>query len=198
MDIALGWIGDLFRSLLSLFPHFTLVHATHGGVKFRNGHQAVMLLCNNGIMNSGVHIYWPLASRVEIVPIARQTNKLPPQYLVTRDGKTIGTGAIIIYEVSDVLLLLTRTWDHDQTINDYGMIAIRDVISRSTAQEISDANSGTDVSLSELDKRFTKLLRRRVKPFGVRVIRMALSDFAPVALHGLMLPHGTSLKAVKE
>lgn len=179
MDAVLGWLGDVFRALLSFFPHLFVIPVTHGGVKYVWGKEVKPVHHDNGIFKTGVHFYWPAVTKVEIVPIKRQTNNLPPQYLLTKDGKSVGLSGIVIYEVFDVVSLLSKTWDHDQTINDYALAAFRDVISKSLIEDISNG-------APELDRKFTRLLRGRLKDFGVKVIRVAISDFAPVRLIGLM------------
>lgn len=197
MDTALGWFGDVVRALLGFFPHLKLVRGTHAGVKFRHGRDYIEIRCDNGMylpyftakfpwvrwQYSGLHIYWPVTTEIEVVPIVRQTTNLPPQYLVTADGRNVGVSGIVISEVSEVVKLLTKAWDYDQVVRDYGMAEIKRVVSESHAEDIysSDGN---------VDKKFTLKLRKRLRPFGVKVIRVTLTDFAPVRLLGLMLPSG--------
>lgn len=179
METALGWLGTIFRALIDCFPHAKLVRGTHGGVRFRNGGRYLEMTASNGLFGTGLHVYWPLMTDVDVVPIKRQTVNLPPQYLTTTDGQTVGVSAIIIFEVADVVALLTESWDYNQVITDYGIAEVKSVIGSASAEEIAEAGN-------QLDRKFTRRLRRRLRRFGVRVIRVTLSDFAPCMLHGLM------------
>jgi regulator of protease activity HflC (stomatin/prohibitin superfamily) len=121
METALGWLGDVFRFLLSLVPRLLIVRATHRAVKFARGKHARVLL-------PGLHFYWPLVTEVEIVPVIRQTVDLVPQYLTTADGAPVAVSGIVVYEVDDVLRLLTECFDYDAMIRSFSLAAIKRVV----------------------------------------------------------------------
>jgi regulator of protease activity HflC (stomatin/prohibitin superfamily) len=193
MESAFGWLGEIFNALLSLVPQIVLCRATHAGVKFQAGRTVRLLRPDNGVpfpcikwwksfpylwfQRTGVHVYWPLVTETEIVPVKRQTTNLVNQYLCTSDGSTIGVGGIIVYEVSDVEKLLTECYDYEDTIQDLALAAIKKVV---TSHSITDLQKGN----GKVDKELTLELRKDLSRFGVRTVRVTLSDLAPCRMVG--------------
>lgn len=165
MDIALGWIGDVARWLLALIPRLLIVEATHAGVAFVWGKKIKPL-------PPGLHFYWPVTTKVLIAPIKRQTANLDTQYLVTDDGRPVGVAGILVYEVSDIVKLLTECWDYEETIRDMAMAAIKDVVVSHALDELLEQSS-------ELEEELEETLRPELEHFGINVIRLTLSDLAP-------------------
>lgn len=177
MDAALGWLGDIIRALLLVIPRLLIVRTTHAGVKFRYGSNVLELTHENGIRGTGLHIYWPLVTECEIVPIKRQTTNLDAQYLDTADGRTVGVSGILVYEISDVVALLTKTYDYEDTIRDLALATIKTVVI-GRSMEALRANS------ADMDRELTRTLRSELRRFGVRTIRVTLSDIAPCRVLG--------------
>jgi len=194
METALGWLGDVFRAILKVFPCLVLVRATHAGVKFRHGSDVIKMTHENGarriginfwgyvpfptIMRTGVHFVWPLVTEHEVVPIKRQTINLVQQYLSTGDNKKVGVGGIVVYEVSDVEKLLTECHDYDETIQDISLSGIKKVITSREFNFLLKQNSRVDAEL-------TKTLRKDLSRFGIKVIKVTLSDFAETKMIAL-------------
>lgn len=170
METALGWLGDIFRFLLSLIPRIIIVRATEGGVKFVHGWKIVVL-------KPGLHLYWPLVTEVDVVQVKRQTVDLVPQCLTTLDGICISVSGILIYEITDVKKLLTECMDYDKTIQDHCLAAIKYVVCRNTFKFLQ-------TSQIETDKMLTAQLRHMLRRFGVKTIRITLGDFTCFIAHG--------------
>lgn len=168
MEAALGWIGDFFRFFFALLPRLVIVKATHEGVKFVRGKRVVRI-------GPGLHWYWPLVTEVIVVAIKRQTVNLPTQRLIDRDGKTIVVSGIVVYEVSDVVALLTACWNYDQTIRDMSLAAVKDVVVSMGLQELLDPDL-------KIEEELEQQLAPELALFGIRVIRLTLSDLAPATV----------------
>jgi regulator of protease activity HflC (stomatin/prohibitin superfamily) len=184
VEVALGWLGDIFRMILSFIPRIILVRTTHQGVKWKWGYNVCELNHDNGVRilklrkhripihfpRTGIHIYWPLVSEYEVVPIKRQTVNMVPQYLMTEDGQTVGVSGILVYEIGDVEKLLTECYDYDETIRDLSLATVKDIITANQLRYIQTHGK-------EIDKQLTLTLREQLRRFGVRTIRVTLSDF---------------------
>jgi regulator of protease activity HflC (stomatin/prohibitin superfamily) len=106
--------------------------------------------------------------------VARQSVNLATQTITTRDGKVIAVGGLLIFRISDALKLMADTWNPDQTIRDLAAGALHEACSRSTWDELQAAkNNGV------LNKQLRQAMRRRLTPFGVKVLQATLTDFAP-------------------
>ena len=163
---AFAWLGEVFQALLSFVPRRVIVRATHGGVKWR-------LLRDPKELKPGVRWFWPLLSEVEIIPVARQTLNLQPQALVTKEGKEVVVGGVVVYSINDVVMAIgKRNYDVDTTINDISQCAIVEVITTVEFKELLG-------DLKKVEKELTKTCRRQLKQFGVSVHRVALTDFSP-------------------
>lgn len=171
-------LSQFFNFIISFLPRYTIVKTTHAGVKFVRGNNVVELNSSNGIyfpvfsrsrlidfQKSGIHIYWPIVTEVIQVPIKRQTTKLDKQILTTKDNQTILVAGIVVYEVDDVTKLLTETWDYDDTIKDYATVCIQKTITTNNFSDIQNINLNEE-------------LRKNLKPFGIKVIRVNLCDCA--------------------
>ncbi len=192
MEAALGWLGDIIRALIRFIPSIILVKYTHAGVKFACGSDVKLLRHNNGIWwprfrwgwppvyfkRCGIHVYWPLVTEFEQVPIKRQTSYLKPQYLVTHDNVPVGVRGIVIYEVSDVQKLLTETYGYDDTVQDYALATIKEIVCTSAFEELQREGE-------EVDKRVAHKLKIDLRRFGVAIVKVTLSDFTRAETLGL-------------
>ena len=166
MESAFAWLGHLIEWLGRWIPKIVVVRATHGGVKFVNGWKVKRL-------NPGRHIYWPIFTDIEIIPVARQSMNLITQILVTADNQTVSCGAVIVYDIVDVVKALSQNWDITDTINDITQTAIVETITTTAYDDIkSDINC-------KIVQRLTKSVRDALKPYGIKVHRCSLSDFGP-------------------
>lgn len=168
MDSALGWLGTLVEWFGQFIPRWFIVRSTHAAVKFVKG--ATVVPCGPGI-----HWYWPATTAVKEHPTVRQSVNLKSQSIITTDSKTVLVSGLVVYEVGDIVALLAHTWDADETVADITLGAIHDVCSQLSWEEIrvGQQNGGLDRSLR-------REARKALDTYGVRVLRMTLTDLAPV------------------
>lgn len=157
----MSWFSEIFETLLSFVPRLFHIPATHGGVLFgRNGKVAEK--------EAGNRWYWPVIHSVYSYPIVRTTMNLPMQTLTNRLRESFIVGGVIIYEIEDLAWAFAETHDIDDTIRDCAMCSIADVF---TTEENWD--------IKELQKRIVNSARGRLKPFGVKVLKFGITDYAP-------------------
>ena len=166
MDSALAWVGQIAAWVGRFIPRLLVIEATHGGVKFVRGWKVRQL-------NSGMHIYWPLTTKVSFFPIARQADDLRSQTLTTRDAITVAASALIVFEVSDIKTLLSTTYDPDTTIQEIALTAVQDTLTELSWDEIRETPR------RRLDIQLRSSARAELKPYGVNVLKMSLVDLAP-------------------
>lgn len=174
MDGALGWISAIAEWFGQFIPRWIIVPTTHGAVKFVYGDRVVTL-------RAGWHLYWPLTTQMTVYPVARQANDLRAQTIVTKDNKTAVVAGLIVYEVPDIELLVAQTFDPDDTIRDVALSAIHDVCIQYSWDDLhAAAQSGA------LDRDLLKEARRNLERYGVKVLKMALTDLAPCRVFRLV------------
>jgi regulator of protease activity HflC (stomatin/prohibitin superfamily) len=163
MDSALAWVGQLAQWFGQFFPRWIILNTTEGAVKFVGGKRVVLL-------GPGIHWFWPARTEVKAWVVARQSVNLPSQTVTTKDGKVIAVGGLLIFRITDAMKLIADTWDPDQTIKDIAAGALHEVCSLSTWEELRTGDLTTVLR---------RTLRRRLRPFGVKVIHATLTDLAP-------------------
>lgn len=167
MESALGWIAQIVQWIGQFIPRWVIIHTTHGGVKFVYGHRVIPLA-------AGFHFYWPLTTDIVVYPVARQAVDLRSQTLTTADGRTIVAGGLIVYEIDDIEKILAHTFDPDDTIKDIALSAVHDVCAGKTWEELQ-----TEVRSGRLDTALRSEARKFLAPYGVKLLKMTLTDLAP-------------------
>jgi len=165
MESALAWIGYIAEWFGRFIPRILIVRSTHAGVRYRRGKDARAML-------PGLHVYWPLVTEIEVIPVARQTHNLPSQTLLTKDMKRVVLSGVVVYSIRDIVATLSRNWDVSDTINDITMIAITHVITEHTLEYLLEHLVG------DVQDELTRVTRRKLATYGVRVFRTALTDFS--------------------
>lgn len=167
MESAVAWIGAIFNWLGAFIPRWVIIDSTHAAVKFVRGSRVVA--CAAGII-----WYWPVTTNLVLHPIARQTANLKSQTIMTSDERTVIVGGLIVFEISDIEKVLAHTFDPDETIKDICLSTIHDVCCQLTWTELhAEQRSGA------LDRKLRAEAKKDLDRYGVRVIKMTLTDLAP-------------------
>lgn len=181
MSGAFEWLNRLAQAIINLWPTWMVINATEAGVKFVGGKKVVPY-------GPGIVFYWPARTEVKTWPIVRQPVDLPSQTITTKDGKTIAVGGAFEYEVTDVRKLLTTTFAPDASMRLHGAVAVRSVCSARTYEELMDQRAVRFAIRREL--------RKRLRPFGVRVLSANLTDFAPARVFKLLQSMSNDANAI--
>lgn len=168
MGTAFAWLGQIFEAFLEFIPRRVIIRATEGGVKWS-------LWREPKEMKPGIRIYWPLISDIEVLIVARQTINTPTQSLMTKDGKTVVAGGVVVYNINDVVQAIGKlNWSPEDTAGDIAQAAIVEVVSRWDCSKLLANISG------EVEEQLTETCRKQLRQFGVYVSRAALVDFSTV------------------
>lgn len=174
MNEALAWIGWIAEWVGRWIPRWEILDLTEGAVKFKRGRFPVFC-------GPGVHWYWPVTTRWQTYPTARQADRLQTQTIVTMDDKTIVVGGMIVYSVVDLLVLLTTAHSAAVTIKDITLTAIHDVCCRLTWDQLKqEQRRGT------LDTKLKNAAQDALRDYGVKVAKVMLTDMAPARVLKLM------------
>ena len=152
-------LSQVAHTLFSIVPRMLIIRATHAGIKYRFGKHAIA-------MGPGLHWYWPLITEVDIRVVARQTNKLKPQVLETKDGVPVIVGAYIVLYINDIVSASAKNWDIDNTVDDIARSAVVEVVTNHSYDELRNGAV----------RQLTRLCRSKLKQFGVGVRRAGVTD----------------------
>jgi regulator of protease activity HflC (stomatin/prohibitin superfamily) len=160
------WLSDIITALLEFVPRRVIIRATHAGVKWRVRGGPVE-------MKPGWRIWWPLLSDIEVIPVARQTLNTETQALMTKDGKQVVAGGVVIYSINDIVKAIgERNYDVDETVNDISQAEIVSVITSWDFDSLLAEISG------DVEDQLTESCRREMHKYGVYIHRAALTDFS--------------------
>lgn len=174
MGDALAWVGWIAEWVGRWIPRWEILDTTEGAVKYVRGKHP-------RYCGPGVHWYWPVTTRWQVYPIARQADRLQTQTIVTTDDRTIVVGGIIVYEVDDLLTLLTTAHSAAITIKDITLTAIHDVCCRFTWEQLKqEQRKGT------LDTKLKNSAQDALRDLGVKVLKVMLTDLAPARVLKVM------------
>lgn len=181
MESAFAWLSQIVNAILDFIPRRVIVRATHGGVKWKWRGEPKEL-------KPGVRWYWPLLSDIELIVVARQTVNTRTQALITKDGKTVAVGGVVIYSISDVVQAIGKlNFDPIDTAGDISQAAIVQVISSMTFEEIMGGVSTT------VEESLTHKCRKALRQYGIYVHRAALTDFSPSRAINLLGVQGANV-----
>ena len=172
MDSALGWIGQIAAWVRQFIPKWIIIPTTHGGVKWVRGKRLVEL-------TPGIHWYWPVVTVLQTYPIVRQSVDLRPQVMVDADWKTFSAGVVVTYTVADLKQLLSTTFDPDEVMSEISLAAIYSVLTTLTLEELQT---------NDISSALTKAIQDLVTPYGVHVVRAALTEMSPCRVVKLIIP----------
>jgi regulator of protease activity HflC (stomatin/prohibitin superfamily) len=126
-------------------------------------------------MKPGIRVYWPLISDIEVLVVARQPINTATQSLMTKDGKTVVAGGVVIYKINDVVQAIGKAnWSPEDTAGDIAQAAIVEVVSKWNCFDLLENISG------KVETQLTETCRRQLRQYGVYVTRAALVDFSTV------------------
>ena len=162
----LDWLNNIILAILEFIPRRVIVRATHRGVKWRMRGGPVE-------MKPGFRVWWPLLSEIEVIPVARQTLNTHTQALMTKDGRQVVVGGVVVYSIQDIVKAIgERNFDVDVTVNDISQAAIVEVV---TAWDFRDLLANIN---KQVENDLTSVCRKQLRQYGVYVHRAALTDFS--------------------
>lgn len=165
MDRALGWIGEIFQTLLKLIPWLVIVPATHGGVAFVYGYRIKE-------WKPGLHWYWPVATTYKLLVTVRQTQMIKTKVVMTKELRTVIVGALVTYTVDDVVSALARIADLPSDIMERSLEAILAEVSENTLEEIQ-------ADRMKFNQNLTERVGKTLNGYGVQIMQVQLTEFAP-------------------
>jgi len=171
---AFAWIGQLAEWIGAFFPRLKIVRVTHGAIKFVKGKKIV-------VVPPGLAVYWPLITDWVDYPIARQGEELREQTLVTTDNKSIVVGGMLIYEVTDLSKLVGETYFPQQTVKDIALTSVHDVCCQLSMPDLMDMQRN-----GKLDKKLKSEAHAALAPYGVRVLKLMLTDLSPCRVYRMV------------
>lgn len=166
MDSALAWIGWVAEWLGKFIPRREILDMTEGAIKYKGGNKPIFC-------GPGIHWWWPWRSTWTHYPMKRQPVRLDTQTLESSDGKTFMASGVLIFEVADLLALITTTFSADRTVEEMAGTALHDALCKLTWPKLQEGQQkGT------LKTALKNAAQKELDGFGVNVIQFKLNTLA--------------------
>jgi hypothetical protein len=148
------WLSQLLQIISDILPRHLIVRTDERVVEFVFGAWP-------RVLQPGYYVEWPVFAKYEHVAIKRQ---------VTSRSQRFGPHAYqwkAVYEISDALLLVTSTYDFEETIADFCEIAFSAMHRKYSSDEVFTV---------EARKCVLRKIRSQLSCYGVSII-----DFSVVS-----------------
>lgn len=127
----------------------------------------------------GIHFFWPIVTRVELVPVVEQVLDTRPQQLTSNDGKAFAVGLSVAYEVLNVVKALYENLDYDANLAAEILRIAGEYVAHRSAAELADHDALVTWVTAELRKVATVR-------WGLKILRIGVTDFAEARTIRLM------------
>lgn len=125
-------IGLVVAAIIRLFVAVTVVHDHERGLRYRNGRLI-------GLADTGSHITIRPFSEMRLLDVRPAIVPVDGQEILTADGVTAKISLTARYVVGDAVAAVTRDADFRRTLHLLLQLALRDVVTRRTLEELLEA-----------------------------------------------------------
>ena len=161
----MNWLSQLLERLFCWVPRLTLVAPDEEGVRETLGKRWKRL-------HPGWYIFWPLIHRTIRIVVTPQVVNLPGQSAYTKDGVSIVISGALQYRIDNGAKTLLEVQDYDASL-----------IALSLGEISIYANSKTLTECMDIDKLCDEILkgiRKASVGWGIKIMRVLITDLAPV------------------
>lgn len=166
-------LGQLLDVLLRFVPRPVNVRVTHKAVKFKWG--------KSTIINPGWRWWWPITTEVDLHVVVSQPLELPPQTLMTKDGKSVVVGGVALYHVADVRAYAVENFDADKAMGEVAGSAIRDAVVAKTLAELQESDGR-----KAINKTLMTLAKAELERYGVVIEYFKLTDLSTCVVQNIV------------
>ena len=163
--ILLTILGIIIYKLLKHFSSISLVHEHEFALHYKNGKFI-------GLLEAGRHSFLGSHHAVRTLDKRKTELTISGQELLTQDQATLKVTGLVRYRISDPQLYLTASSNPEAVLYTAGQIAIRDLVSNATLEDVLARNIESADSL-------TKIVQLTGQQLGFEIETVILKDLMP-------------------
>ena len=183
MSSAFAWLGQIIEWFGQFIPRWVLLDSTQEAVKFTHEFYVDRWKIHGRLrvtrLEKGGHVYWPLMSRINTVPVVRDTMDLEGQVITLKGGKPVLVSGMVRFAIFDIERAVANTSDIFNCVRDEAMCAIHDTLENYTWEEAHAAGK-------ELAVAMTKTAQKELTRYGVRVQKIGIKDLAQTKVYKIV------------
>jgi regulator of protease activity HflC (stomatin/prohibitin superfamily) len=131
------------------------------------------------VLDPGVHLVWPVIGNIVVVTVVEQSLRISSQSLVTHDGRSIGIGVTVAYEILDPIRAVHSVEDWDESLR----AEITGVVGECVIDHTYEELRNDPTVMNRMIKDLREVATQR---WGLKILRVRRSDFAPCKTIRLM------------
>jgi len=153
---------DFLLNFLDQILPVKIIKTGNHGVLYRGGPFRV-------ILPPGFHLKIPFLDEIDIYSTNTTTMPLPPQSIVTADGRSVVVRVIVKYQITDLGVFAVTVYDATDALADVTGGIVFDVVHKRTWEKIQS---------SDLNSIITALAQKEAKFWGVDIQKVTITDLA--------------------
>jgi len=134
-----------------------------------------------GVLQPGIHLKIPFLDDIDVYTTVQTTLTLPPQSIITQDGKSVVVRAQIKYKVADLSIYAVEVWDATDALSDMTGGIIHNAIRSRTFEQLRT---------TDLDAELTRLAKPEAKTWGIALLKVTVTDFSEMRSYRLFTESG--------
>lgn len=132
----------------------------------------------------GCYFKWPIGEDAHFYEACETTMRIPPQSLVTKDGRNVVITSMVKYEIKDGMKYIRDVWDAKDVLADTTMGANARFVQENTYEGLMQGEPEAKVLGS---------VKRNTGKYGFQVNAITFTDKAPTRSLRLVMPHAKDL-----
>lgn len=159
------WLNQLINRLFCWVPRILLVAPDEAGVRETLGKRWKKI-------SPGWYITWPLIHRTIRLVVTPQVVNLPGQSVYTKDRISIVVSGALQYRIDDAAKAILEVQDYDESLIALSLGIIASYVNGRTLDEC--------MNMDKLCEEILKGIRKASAGWGIKIMRVLMSDLAPV------------------
>lgn len=131
------------------------------------------------VLGPGVHFAFWWFEEILTESVVQQVRNLPTQSVTTKDDIAVSFSTNVSYEVVDVEANLTQVHDFETSMVNLAMMHLSERVRDKTWEDLLH-------NMDDLERSLKGTLTTRVKPWGVRIVDVTLTDLVRARAYRLL------------
>lgn len=129
------------------------------------------------LITPGLVFKIPYLDTIQKMDIQLRTLELRPQSLTTSDDETIVVSGVLKFQIKDVKLFFVEIGDTNTLLNDVGLGAVKEILTKRTWKEIAENGAEHDI---------LTIMRAEVSKYGIKLHKLTFADLAKVPTYRII------------
>ena len=127
------------------------------------------------VARRGLCVWVPLFQEIEVIDLREQAAEFEPKVLWTKDGRDVGVGMVVVWQVEDAILTCTMVDDIDLFVVRVGESVLPELVGGFDMEELKRKAAGGSSHEWGFDTHLRQALRNKFKRYGLKIVSARLN-----------------------